>query len=246
MQRSAFKKKIYVALLEKPLVRKATRLHFIGRSEIDSATDVFGNVDYCLVPNGQELSTRSARFGQHKLVFAFVGRLDMRTKGLDLLLEGLAKFAAQTTQPLELRVVGDGPDREKLEGLAARFAITHLITFYGACFGQQKQEALDGVDFLCLTSRNEGMPGVVLEAAATGIPVLVSHETNLAEYVSRYFCGVGLAENTAAAIAEGLQAASRAKEMGMQEVWGQNARTMIQREFNWATIGQQLLEAYAA
>jgi len=244
--RSALKKKVYLSLFEKVMVKAAKCIHFIGRSEINGAERVFGQLDYCLVPNGQKLSNRALSFNPGQMVFAFVGRLDLRTKGLDLLLKGFAGYSKQASVKPELRLIGDGPDRSRITALAKELGVINSLKFMGACFGPQKEQALEGVDTLCLTSRNEGMPGVVLEAAAKGLPVLVSPETNLSDYIRLYDCGVSIAENTPHEIARGLFTCEQAKRFDQLHRWGHNARTMIRHEFNWDHIAQQLIAVYAA
>ena len=57
-------------------------------------------------------------------------------------------------------------------------------------------------DSFVLTSRWEGMPTVLLDAAALGIPLIVVPETNFAGYVKEFGCGLIIEKNTPVQIAE--------------------------------------------
>jgi glycosyltransferase involved in cell wall biosynthesis len=85
-------------------------------------------------------------------------------KRLHLAVEAVAGLTG-----VHLLVVGDGPQRADLEQQAAA-ALGERATFTGLI--ADVVPAYDAIDVLFLTSRTEGMPGVVLEAAMSGVPVV--------------------------------------------------------------------------
>ena len=87
----------------------------------------------------------------------FLGRLDP-VKRVDLLIDACRKAG------VTLHVFGDGPDRPRLEAHAAGGD----VRFHGFT---PRDEALAAVDVLALTSVGEGMPMVLIEAMAAGVPV---------------------------------------------------------------------------
>ncbi len=100
------------------------------------------------------------------LVFLFLGRLQ-RLKGLDVLLEAWRRFSAAAPEKTLLLVVGDGPDRPRLEPnseASLRFA------------GSQKDAFpyLRAADVFVLPSRTEGLSNSLVEAMACGLPVIAS------------------------------------------------------------------------
>lgn len=250
LQRSAWKKRMYIPLFERYLVDNAIRLHFIGASEVEGSRKVFGERPYALIPNGQDLpASAPAKLDRERNEFPVlgtVGRLDLHTKGLDLLFAGFAEFLRQHKGNGQLWLVGDGPDRERLERLAQDLHIQEHVTFWGGRYGTEKDTIMASMDLFCLTSRNEGLPGVVLEAAALEVPCLVSKETNMAEHLTAYRAGFVLEQNTAADItATLLQATAQMRS----DHWGElrrNARSMVATAFNWERIAQQHMANYDA
>ena len=250
MQRSAFKKRVYIELLERKIVEGAKCIHFIGQSEIEGAKSAFVLPNFALIPNGQTLcktlKTARVRTEHHKTIFGFVGRLDIKTKGLDLLLQAFAKFDAASRQSAELWIIGGGQQMADLQALALALHIQESVRFLGPQFGEDKTSLIAQMDFLCLTSRNEGMPGVVLEAAALGVPVIVSQETNLAKYVQQCRAGIGLHENSVEELLLAMNVCASWLKTPKMKRASDNAIRMIQTHFNWENIAQQLIKVYAA
>ncbi|MFT6200431.1 MAG: glycosyltransferase involved in cell wall biosynthesis [Vicingaceae bacterium] len=248
LQRSQFKKKIYVKLLEGYLVKHAKHVHLIGESEIAGTQEVFGDVPYQLIPNGQdsiaESSLSNSKNGNCVPIFGFIGRLDLHTKGLDTLLKGFAAQLHKTNKISELWLIGDGPDKAKLEKLAQNLHIAKQMKFLGAQYGEKKYKLLNQLDFLCLVSRNEGLPGAVLEAASAGIPAIVSRETNLESYIIKNNAGFVTEDNTTEGVTAALIAATKCIEEKNNFRLGQNAIQMVKKDFNWSVIAKEHLFTY--
>jgi glycosyltransferase involved in cell wall biosynthesis len=92
-------------------------------------------------------------------------------KGVDVFLEAAALVAPQNPGARFL-IVGDGPERQRLEMRVDRFGITDRIHFLGAV--PDARPVIASLDVLAVPSRSEGSPLVVLEAAALGTAVVAS------------------------------------------------------------------------
>jgi glycosyltransferase involved in cell wall biosynthesis len=97
-----------------------------------------------------------------------MGRLVVK-KRLDLLLKAIALIKNEH-QDFYLLVMGDGPQRKPLETLAENLKINKEVIFIGEILSGEKW--LSAMDIFCFTSLHEGMPNVVTEAAASGVPVI--------------------------------------------------------------------------
>lgn len=103
----------------------------------------------------------------------FVSRLIER-KGLQFIIPKLREVQEKCHKNICLIIVGDGPYRKELEKLAIENACTDLIRFEGQ---KDKTELLayyQMADLFILPSKKEGMPNVVLEAMACGLPIIMT------------------------------------------------------------------------
>lgn len=110
----------------------------------------------------------SGGFDPEGVHFVTAGRLCYQ-KGFDLLLEAFSGACAKRPQ-LQLWILGDGPERHKLETLSDQLGIREQVHFVGATenpYGYMAQ-----ADAFVLCSRYEGQGMVLWEAKAVGIPVL--------------------------------------------------------------------------
>lgn len=113
----------------------------------------------------------------------YVGRLDIRAKGLDRLVEAVA-ISQNDMREKNIRIDIYGPDQEnnlnKLQELVKSNGISDLISIKGPIFGGKKVRAILDHDYFIQLSRYEGSPLGVLEAISLGMPVIVTDGTTLA------------------------------------------------------------------
>lgn len=118
------------------------------------------------IPNGVEierLRPERDRTSRRKRNYLYVGRLWTKQKALDVLLDAWRKAG----EPGTLTFVGDGPDRELLEGLASE-----TVRFTGAV--ADPSPYYRDADVFVLASRWEGLSNAMLEASAAGLPVIAT------------------------------------------------------------------------
>ena len=125
-------------------------------------------------PFGQKSDTEGLRASLQipgdALVIGTVGRLN-EIKRQDLLLRAFARVRTQFPSA-HLLIVGDGPVRDELQRLAESLALGDWVHFAG--YQSQPERYLQAMDVFSLTSRMEGLPLSILEAWATGLPVVAS------------------------------------------------------------------------
>lgn len=113
-------------------------------------------------------------------VFIFLGRLGFE-KRVDLLIEAFAKL--QRKQPnISLLIVGDGPDNvvSQLKRLAQQVENIH---FTGFMLGETKANLLASCDVFCSPSPYETFGLTVVEAMASGIPVVTVNSGGVSDYI---------------------------------------------------------------
>jgi len=100
-----------------------------------------------------------------------VGRLHTQ-KNVDYLLNLVAALKKKTK--IRAQIIGDGPERPGLETSAAALGITDFVQFSGWLSREAVREAYQSATFLVHASSYEGMSNVILEALASGLPVIAS------------------------------------------------------------------------
>jgi glycosyltransferase involved in cell wall biosynthesis len=127
------------------------------------------------------------RFGYHapeaggRLRVLNVAQLVPR-KGQADLLDAIARVREHGVD-IELTLVGGGEDRERLEARARELDIEDRVTFRGALGQDDVLAAYRGADVFCLTSYAEGQPVVLMEAMASGLPVVATRVAGTPELV---------------------------------------------------------------
>jgi glycosyltransferase involved in cell wall biosynthesis len=243
LARRAWLKRLVITAFDRPLLAGARAVQAFNDQEALEVARLAGARRTKIVPNGQDLleDPTPADLGLEGPVFGFLGRLMAHTKGLDVLLEAFAEYAQD--RPGSLVLVGDGPDREALVESAARLGITHRVTFLGALFGQEKLAALAAFDAFVHPSRHEGQPGAVLEAAALGLPLVITQGTGLAGDVLETGAGLALETCDAGLLARALRLMADA-DPAAQRAWSEAARRMVAERFAWerveAALGAEL------
>ena len=104
---------------------------------------------------------------------------DNGAKGVDYLLEALAL----ADPAVRLDVAGDGPRRAEYEAQAQRLGLDGRVTFHGFRSKPDLAELMRSSDLFVLASRFENNPCVVLEAMASGLPVVATRVGGLPELV---------------------------------------------------------------
>ena len=108
-----------------------------------------------------------------KLVL-FVGNL-VHVKAPDVLLAAAHCWkVGPGAEPFQVVLIGDGPLRPSLEREVRRLGLAPQVTFRGARPQDEVALWMNVADVLCLCSRHEGMPNVVLEALVSGLPVVAT------------------------------------------------------------------------
>lgn len=103
---------------------------------------------------------------------AIVGRLSPE-KGHGILLDAVSKLA-KAGLPLEVEVIGDGPFGEELRKLAIDLGLEKSVNFSGELLPDEVARRLTEADIFCMASFAEGLPISIMEAMATGVPVVTT------------------------------------------------------------------------
>ncbi len=189
-----------------------------NRRRMAAATDLSG-VRWEVIPNGVPveaiaLRSPSLEFRRRRaLLRAGAGGLRVMTaarftaqKGLDVLIDAVALLAAGTVERVD--VFGDGPERGALERRRAGPGCVNIVRFPGWC--DDVLGAMADYDLLVLPSRQEGMPFVLLESMAAGIPAIAADVPGALEALDGGRAGTLVPREDPRALARALEHFARA------------------------------------
>jgi glycosyltransferase involved in cell wall biosynthesis len=167
-----------------------------------------------------------------------VGRLSPE-KGYDDLLRAVAELRRRGVA-VELELAGDGPERDSLTALATRLRISDLVHFRGWLHSDQVRQAMLEATVLAQPSRIEGLPTVVEEAMALGIPVVGSRVGGIPELLDYGRCGVVIPPRDVGALADALE--SLLSDPTLRRTFATRARDRAEEMLDLWSNGAQLAD----
>ena len=177
------------------------------------------------------------RRAEEPFTILFAGRL-CRPKGVFDLVQAVAR--ARFTGPMRLVVVGDGEDRAALAQLAGRLGIGSVVTFAGAVPSIVPHLAVSHA--LVLPSYSEGIPRVVMEAFAVGVPVVGTNISGIRELVRHEHTGLLVPVGAPEALARACERLCAAPELGQR--MAREARRVVVERHSARRMAEDLQREY--
>jgi sugar transferase (PEP-CTERM/EpsH1 system associated) len=178
-------------------------------------------------------------FWQGSLVLGSVGRLTPIKDHVTLL--KAAELLAGRGLPVEVLLVGSGSELDKLREYAASSALlAERVTFAGET--ADVAELLNAMDIFVLPSINEGMSNTLLEAMASGLPVVATRVGGNPELVEHERSGWLFAPRDVSGLAGILERAAQCTDL--RQKLGQAARSRAVREFSLESMIQKYRDLY--
>ncbi|HEV2914258.1 MAG TPA: glycosyltransferase [Pyrinomonadaceae bacterium] len=159
-----------------------------------------------------------------------VGRL-VEKKGFHVLLEAVARLKS----PFRLRIIGEGPERSRLNGIIAAHALSDRVTLEGGMTHADLPEAYRQSQIVVVPSvrdrsgDRDGLPNVILEALACGRPVVASRISAIGSVITHGETGLLVPPGNRLALAEALERLAARPEQ--RERLGHNGRERVEREY---------------
>ena len=170
-----------------------------------------------------------------------VGRL-VPDKGQVLLLEAVAELRRRGLDA-HLTLVGDGPDRRRLESERQRADLGAVVTLCGSLNQAQIHDLLAHSDVFCLPSFAEGLPVVIMEAFAAAVPVVTTRVGGIAELVEDGRSGALVAPGRVDLLVDALARVAADRELA--RAWGENGRARVVAQHDITHSARQLAELFA-
>ena len=168
----------------------------------------------------------------HQVRILFVGRL-VSMKGVDVLIRAL-----QGMDKMALMIIGDGPEASSMRTLAAKLDVH--VTFAGEQDRETTRAAMQRHDVLIIPSKNgflgrrEGLPRVMQEAWACGLPVIASKTGGLSEAIQQHGGGMLVVTGNVRSLRDALNDFSR--DAMLRERLRREAMEAA-RSYSWQALG---------
>jgi glycosyltransferase involved in cell wall biosynthesis len=199
-----------------------------------------------VVPNGVDteffcpsVTQSPAERSGRRLRVLFVGRFQDQ-KNLGFLLEQLTLLSPGT---FELHLVGDGPQRNKLQDLADRLSVGGCIRWHGWVPRAVLPTIYRSADCFVNSSLYEGMPIAILEAMACGLPVIASNVIGNADLVLNGETGFLFDLRDSNGF---VAAVNQLQDVDLRRQMGKQGRARAIECFSWKTAAAQYAHLLSA
>jgi glycosyltransferase involved in cell wall biosynthesis len=161
--------------------------------------------------------------------FIFIGRL-IPLKGADILLRATAELKSRLTPEdrIEILIIGDGPERERLSSEPIELGLANLVTFGGSLAPEAVWAQYERSHVFVLPTLQDNWPLVAMEAMAAGLPILLSKGAgSVPDIVEEGGNGWSFDPNDIMALADHMAAYVRRPELVL--VHGQRSQKLVAR-----------------
>lgn len=247
---SRIKKIAYMNIIGKYELNNAKGIHYTSQFEMDSSLKWGIKVKGKIIPLGVEVPERNNLVRCDKsadLIFKpktilFLSRLDP-IKGIEILIETV-NILCRFRNDFKLIIGGSGKKDYKLKliEMIDRYGLGGVVSMIGNVTPENKNLVFENSDIFILLSHHENFGIVVAEAMAMNLPVVISNNVGIHNYVKDYGAGLVVSGNNPELIASDindlLNDETRIIEMSKK------ARLLCENEFSWDKIAQQTENYY--
>ncbi len=233
----------FIKWSSKTILRRASLVIALSEDMKKKMNKIYSRDDIIVLPNGIELE----RFGnislkwnqRNKKTILFVGTL-RPVKGVRYMIEAM-KIIKEKSPGTRLNIIGDGPDREKLETLVHKLNLQDCICFRGRISNTEIPRHMTQSDLFVLPSLSESFGIVNIEAMASGLPIVTTNVGGLPEIVKNGVNGFLVEPKNPEALAEKILLVLNDKDL-WEKISVQNIETAS--EYSWNKVVHKLEKAY--
>ncbi len=232
--------------LWKQIFKKADYIQVISNYLADFARRYGAKCPVEVVPNGVDLKkfqipdsklqiSSKPQVPSSKIIIT-TSRLVYKN-GVDILIRAVAKLQA-TSYKLQVFIVGDGPDRLKLEQLIKDLNVADHISLVGHVSPEEIPSYLYKADLFVRASRSEGLGNSFLEAMAAGLPVIGTNIGGIADFLKDKETGFIVKPDDAEGLAKTIEMVLNNAEQSKNIA--ENGRRLVFEKYSWDTIANNI------
>lgn len=252
LKRSRLKKRLAAHFFEGRNLHFAHCLHALCVPEAENFRRYGLRNPIAIIPNGVDLAegdpmpdydavTQWVPEAKGKQRVLFLSRLHPK-KGLPNLLRAWQRLAERFGGWFLLIAGPEEAGHEaELKLLASELGLARSVKFLGPVYGGEKRQLLAGADVFVLPSFSEGFSMAILEAAAAGLPVLLTDQCNFHELAAAG--GAVEVSPDQAAVEAGLKRLLELSEAQRIDM-GRRGMDLVSGSYTWPAIARQMLQVY--
>ena len=177
-------------------------------------------------------------FPPDEFLIGAVGRLSPE-KGFDILLRSVKSLRDRGAN-VRLLLVGEGDDRTRLEALTAELGLRDVVQFAG--WQSNTKPYFEAMDVFALSSLREGLPNVLLEAMALGVPCVATRIAGVPKLIEHDVSGWLVEPGDAESLADGISRLVGHSDLSSR--YADAARRTITERYDFSRRTTRLADAY--
>ncbi len=228
-------------LITKLTFKYADRITSVSRRMVDEAKEIGASIEKMLfLPYGtlDEFLSIPRKPPKKPYTLLYIGNL-IPLKNVDVIIKALSLLPEYYI----LKIVGDGPYRKQLEELVKSLGIEGRVEFVGRVPHNLISRYLAKSHALILVSSSEGRPNVVLEALASGLPVIVSDIPGNRELVEDGKNGIIVPLNSPEHLSKSIQSLFEEQEK-WQEFSRKGREFVIREGLTWTDTARKHVKLF--
>lgn len=251
LRHKKWKKRLYLALVERRNLTQAACLHALSRPEVEHLRALAPTVPIAFIPNGVDLELfkalppradleREYPELQGKFILLFFGRLHVK-KGLDLLAKAL-KATVRKFPRLHLLIAGtDDGAWKSFSTEVSTAGLNNCVSYIGHVSSHQSLKVWAAADAFILPSYSEGFSMAILEALASTLPCLITSACHFPELSQAQ--GAIVVEPTENGVSQGLERLLKMPSYERDQM-ARNGRQLVEMYYTWERQARSLTSVY--
>jgi glycosyltransferase involved in cell wall biosynthesis len=238
---SRAKKKLAWSLIDKKIIQDANIIHALSQAEKDGMLPKIGkNIDrVTVIPNGVNIKEKNSdRYKTESRTLLFLSRV-APIKGIVELLKAWSNVSHNFPN-WQLQIVGpiDDSIKEVVETLAN---LSNSINLCGPVYDEDRWNLYSEASAFVLPSFGEGLPTVLLEAAASALPIITTNESNFKELID--IAGCIVVRPDVKDIESSLNTLTRMNTVELTNL-GDIAYELVKEKYSWDSIARKWYSVY--
>ncbi len=235
----------------KPIIKPWIRLGIRTADEVIALTDDMKKEilnlydrEVRVIPNGVsdnffQTSRKPAKNDSDVTTILFVGRL-VNMKGVKDLIEAISVLRERSIRT-HVKIVGDGPEMGALKKTAQVKGLSQNITFFGEMHNRDVPVVMSESEIFVLPSKNEGFSNTILEAMASGLPIIASRVGGNPSIIIDKESGLLVEPNNPTDIADKIEILINDEALKNKIIESNRSKIL---KYRWENVAEQLETIY--